>query len=203
MSRELEKFRRNPQDYLRRRHEVPVPLPTVEQLRLSRVYFGELTDALHHYSSPLGSDQLHTFTVRTGENGEPIPEMVSETRFPPLDDLPDHFVRLHFAAGCLDTVPISFWKGLWGADPTVRRVLPYFPMQVILWGTGNRNQDQFTVQANTAHLFLGDFSWSTAEDPDLHRDHAEQSFRIIEAYIQVKDHGVEFGKYGLIVPEGF
>lgn len=34
---------------------------------------------------------------------------------------------------------------------------------------------------------LGEFSWSNSEDPDQLRDNAEQSFRILNAYIQIND----------------
>ena len=154
MSREIEEFRKDPQAYLRRRREAPVPLPELDDLKRTRLYFCELDDALRHYSSPFQSGQFHTFTVRAGEHGEPRVEMVSETRFPPLDDLPDHFKRLHYTAGQLDTLPASFWKTFTCADREVRLALPRIPMQITLWGSGNEEQYQFTKQANMYDLLF-------------------------------------------------
>lgn len=203
MSKELEEFRKDPQRYLRKRHEAPIPPPNISDLKRSKLYFGELTDALQHYSSPFEPGQFHTFTVRTGKHGKAVPEMVSATRFPPLDDLPDHFTRLHYAARQLDTLPVSFWRTLDDAGRESGVALPRFPMQITLWGGGNQDQVQFTIQANMYDLLLRDFDWSTSKDPDSYRDHAEQCFRIMDAYVQINEHSGDFLRHGMPVTEGF
>lgn len=67
--------------------------PDIGELKKSRFYFSELQDALTHYSTPPGMS-FDTIAIRTNIEGKPYSEVVSETRFPPLDDLPTHLSRL-------------------------------------------------------------------------------------------------------------
>lgn len=144
MSKEFGEFRRN--------------LSTLEGLKRTRLYFGELMDALRHYSSPFEPGIFRTISVRAGNQGKPQLEWVSGTRFPPLDDLPDHFAKLHYAGGQLDALPSSFWTTLMDSDREVQLALPYIPMQITLWGTVNKDQARFVKVANMYYRFLKDFN---------------------------------------------
>lgn len=189
--------------------------PSIEDLKRSRLYFGELEDALIHYSNPELEGALHTITVRSNQDGNPQVEVVSETRFPALDDISDHFKRLHFVAERLDRLPAEFWElNNYYLGRKAPEDFPRLSMQVFLSGEeNNANQRMqwhryfqrygwdvkgvFTRDAYGYDVSLRNFSWSNARDPDRQRDNAEQCFRVMNAYIQLGEY---FKKRGL--PEG-
>jgi len=161
--------------------------PTVEEIEASWLYFAELEDALIHYSSCLPEGRhFTTVTTRTNSEGEPNLELVSETRFPPLDDLALHFERLKFVAGKLDHLPVTFWEDFYSAQLKGSRDIPHIPMQIVLWGTGNEGMRNFRRMALLYEDLLGSFSWSESSNPDNERDDAEQCKRILYSYIQLK-----------------
>ncbi len=161
--------------------------PTLEEIEASELYFAELEDALIHYSSCLPKGQFHTLTVRSNPEGEPDMELVSETRFPPLDDLPTHIERLKFVAGKLDHIPVEFWEDFYSKQLKGSRDIPYIPMQIVVWGTSNEGMRNFRRQALSSEVLLGGFSWSNSNNPDTYRDNTEQSKRMLYSYIQLRD----------------
>jgi hypothetical protein len=164
--------------------------PTLEEIQASELYFSELEDALRHYSSCLPTGSFLTLTIRSDSEGEPNVELVTETRFPPLDDLATHFERLKFAAGKLDHIPVAFWEDFYTSQLKGSREIPYVPMQVVLWGTSNEGMRNFRREASFYQDILGDFSWTDSNNPDNDRDHAEQCKRILYSYIQLRDQTV-------------
>ncbi|MBI2018292.1 hypothetical protein HYS96_01160 [Candidatus Daviesbacteria bacterium] len=186
--------------------------PTIKDLKRSRLYFGELEDALMHYSNPELEGAFCTITVRSGRDGKPRVEVVSETRFPAIDDIPDHLKRLHFVAERLDRLPAEFWElNNYYLGRKAPEDFPRLSMAVFLCGEGNdpnrRMELQeyfqryswdvigiFTRDACVYDLSLRNFSWSNAKDPDRQRDDAEQCFRVMNAYIQLSKY---FKKRGL------
>ena len=194
--------------------ETEAHIPTAQELESTRLFFIELQDALTHYSFPVKM-ALHTLTVRSNQDGNPQVELVSETRFPVLDDISDHFKRLHIVAEKLDQLPAEFWEVnngyLGGQFP---EALNYIPMQVFLWGQENSPERKtqlqehfkqfgwnvkgaFTRNVHGYDLMLSELSWANAKGVYGCKDDAEQSFRIMDAYIQLKEY---FDKRGL--PEG-
>ncbi|KKP92833.1 MAG: hypothetical protein UR98_C0017G0025 [Parcubacteria group bacterium GW2011_GWA1_36_12] len=165
--------------------------PTIEEIEASELYFSELEDALRHYSSCLPEGKHMTLTVRTNSEGKPNIELVTETRFPPLDDLPLHFQHLKFAAGNLDHISVSFWKDFYSKQLRGSRDIPYIPMQIVLWGTGNEGMRNFRREALMYEDLLSDFSWTDSNNPDSYRDHAEQCKRMLFSYLQLKDQIVQ------------
>jgi len=164
--------------------------PTLEEIKASQLYFSELQDALIHYSSRLPKGRHLTLTVRTNSEGEPNAELVSETRFPPLDDLSLHFECLKFAAGKLDHIPVDFWNNLFSAQLRGARDIPYIPLQIVSWGMGNEGMRSFRREALLNEDFLGDLSWSESNNPDSYRDAAEQCKRILYSYITLRSQTV-------------
>lgn len=164
--------------------------PTLEEIVASQLYFSELEDALRHYSSSLQEGKFATLTVRTDPEGEPNVELVSETRFPPLDDLQTHVERLKFAAGKLDHIPVAFWNDFYSMQLKGSREIPHIPMQIVLWGTGNEGMRNFRRVALFYEDILGAFSWTDSSNPDNDRDHAEQCKRILYSYTQLQDEVV-------------
>ena len=167
--------------------DLPKEEPTPEEVGASELYFSELEDALRHYASSLPEGKHMTLTVRTNAEGEPNMELVTETRFPPLDDLSAHIERLKFAAGKLDHIPVAFWEDFYSQQLKGSRDIPYIPMQIVLWGTGNEGMRNFRQEALFYEDVLGDFSWTDSIDPDHERDHAEQCKRILYSYIKLQD----------------
>lgn len=172
--------------------EVAEREPTIEEVEASELYFAELEDALRHYSSCLPQGRFHTLTVRSDSEGRPNVELVSETRFPPLDDLPTHIERLKFVAGKLDHVPVDFWNDFYSKQLKGSRDIPYIPMQIVLWGTSNEGMRNFRREALLYEDLLSDFSWSESNNPDSYRDHAEQCKRILYSYIKLRDQQFKF-----------
>lgn len=170
-------------------------VPTKKELEKTRFYFGELTDALHHYSSLMPPGTFYTLTARTSRGGEPEVELVSETRFPPLDEIKEHFIRLRFAVKQLDKIPAGFWELILHGE---RGDTPYVSMQQVLYGAQNNGEKHFfTNETEFYELRLANFSWRDSRDPNFCRDNAEQCFRMAAAYLALNDY---FKKRGL--PEG-
>lgn len=161
--------------------------PTLQEIEASELYFSELEAALRHYGSCLPEGKHMTLTVRTDAEGEPNMELVTETRFPPLDDMQTHIERLKYAAGRLDHIPVSFWKDFYSKQLKGSRDIPYISKQIVIWGTGNEGMRNFRRKALLYGDLLGDFSWTDSVNPDNDRDHAEQSKRILYSYIRLQD----------------
>ncbi|KKS65163.1 hypothetical protein A3A14_00030 [Candidatus Daviesbacteria bacterium RIFCSPLOWO2_01_FULL_43_38] len=173
-------------------------LPTKKELEKSRLYFGELEDALEHYSSPFAPGQHKTITVRTNEDGDPQVEIVSETRFPPLDDIKEHCQKLRFAALQLDKLPASFWSYKNYTQRFQHEGFPYISMQILDWGTHTaRVKMFFSLMAKMSELQLSSFAWKDQNDSDFFRDEAEQSFRMLAAYLALSEYFTDRG-----LPEG-
>ncbi len=130
----------------------------------------------------------------------------------PLVEMPEHLANLKFSAGRLDNLPGSLWRSVFNSDKELMQErFPYIPMQIVLWGLYNgevvisardskpemKFKGNFSKEAWIYKLFLKDLS---KEEPNIrgdYRDHAEQCFRMIDAYIEL---GKYFGGKGL--PEG-
>jgi len=178
----------------------------LEDLRKSELFFSELEDALIHFSTPEElKGMVATLTVRSDEQGEPAITLMTKTRFPPLDDLKEHCDNLVYAAQRLDKLPVSYWRFI---DPLYgNQRLFYIPMQVIEWGKQNdRTPQSFTREAMNSHI-LRSLPWIESPHPKIdeyveeriirtsvYRDIAEQSFRILDAYVVLREH---FDRVGL------
>jgi len=196
-------------------------MENIDNFKNSRLYFSELTDALIHYSK-LPGFKLDTITVRSSLDHEPRITTVSETNFPALDDISIHSENLMYAADKLDFLPSSYWESI---DPLRKNERPdYIAAQIIGWGTVNKNDDYsairksflptlrdrnlFTHMANLYSESLKRFAWLESDHPDFERDGAEQSCRILHAYIvlheRFKENGLPKGIVGLddfLLPE--
>ena len=169
--------------------------PSIEQLRKSELYFIELEDALdHYYSDRFLPRRYYTLTVRADEEGKATPTLMSETRFPALDDLKEHCVNLVYSAQRLDSLPETYWRSI---DPLYGNRPPfYIPMQIIEWGKmGERIPHMFRKEALGTALVLKEFPWRNSNHS--FRDHAEQCVRMLRTYIGLREH---FDNGGL--PEG-
>jgi hypothetical protein len=164
-------------------------MPTTEELKESELYFIELEDALRHYSKSFPG-RLFTFTIRTNEQGKPAPTMMSGTSFPCLDDMPEHLDNLAYAAQRLDLLPTGFWGEIY---PNGVGIPVYIPMQIVLWGIGNKDRSVFTKQAELYKDGLKKFSWAHSDHPDTYRDNAEQCFRMIRTYTRLHSYFSEKG----------
>ena len=164
--------------------------PIWKELRRTGLYFRELEDALSHYASSLPQGQFFTVTERSDPRGGSQIELVKETRFPPLDELSEHFNKLKYAAWRLDELPPSFWEKIYQSHLHGERTeFGYIPMQITLWGAENKEQNNFARQADLYELFLRDLAWSkSGKHPDHSRDDAEQCFRIINAYLKLHSY---------------
>ena len=114
---------------------------------------------------------------------------MSETRFPPLDDMPEHFEKLEYSAKQLDRLSVNYWNRVYDSQlQKSQEQFPYFPMQIVLWGIGNENHMNFKSEADFYKKVLSDYSWVDSTSLDSYRDHAEQCFRIMNSYINVHEN---------------
>jgi hypothetical protein len=139
--------------------------PELDDLKETKSYFGDLH---------------HTLSVGIG-------------KIPQRDKLPEHFERLRFVSRQLDQVPQEFWRAIYKGSPTMRRRLPYFPMQTLLWG----QEGVFNREAEMYEIFLGDSPANASRQRRGDEDHAQQCFRIMDAYLQLKEQRDLFEEHGL------
>jgi len=156
---------------------------SIESLERSGLYFSELEDALSHYSVPEElKGQYFTFTSRANEQGKAEPTLMDRVKFPVLDDIGLHLDVLQFAARELDKLPAEYWKSIGQL-----RLPFYVPMQILEWGKENEfKSGRFTQEAKYYNHFLRNFSWTTSDYPLVHKDKAEQSFRILSTYTELR-----------------
>lgn len=107
----------------------------------------------------------------------------ASSQLPSRNELAEHFDALDFAAEELDKWATEYWEKI----ENERSAYPYIPMQITDWGSNNDNHDIFKKEAENYRLLLSNLSQTDLREPSVYKDWAEQSFRILYSYLELKN----------------
>ena len=105
---------------------------------------------------------------------------------PALDDLPEHIQNLIYAAQKLDRIPAFYWLSIdKGERPD------YIAQETIMIGEQNRYVPggRFSRQAADLKFCLERYAWDEPNDFWM----AQESWRILDAYIKLHDYFEQVG----------
>ena len=146
-------------------------IPSIEELKASAKFFAHLEDMLIHYAA---TPEITIITIPSYE-GAPV-----------LDDIADHCKNLMFAAVSLDSLPKTFWKMM---NPTYNKNFPILlNAQMVAYGMHESYDYPFTMAAHRDAQSLCDYSWRQSTNPDFERDLAEECFRILKTYVELREY---------------
>lgn len=164
----------------------PKSEPTQQELTISRAYFHRLQDALFHYANT-SSAKINFETFGTEYKGFGT-SVVSDSRFPPLDNLVAELDRVGFAAGRLDLLPTTFWNQLWEKFMSKQSNMPVISRQIYDWGSSNIRGGIFTSQAEGYSVALRSLGWTRLGSLNHYPDYAEQAYMMLDSYLVLKGY---------------